>query len=64
MPKKTDYELEQLVQAGEIAGFTLDTTEFHHAGYNFKSKILKALGQFAYGMRSGFPWSPRSLPHA
>lgn len=47
MPKKTELELEQLVEAGEIAGFTLDTTEFHHAGYNFQSKLLKALGQFA-----------------
>lgn len=46
MPKKTEQELKQLVEAGEIAGFTLDTTEFHHAGYNFQSKILKALGQF------------------
>ncbi len=46
MPKKTEQELKQLVEAGEIAGFTLDTTEFHHAGYNFQSKILKALRQF------------------
>lgn len=46
MPKKTEDELKQLVEAGEIAGFTLDTTEFHHLGYNFQSKLLKALGQF------------------
>ncbi len=46
MPKKTEQELEQLVAAGEIVGLTLDTTEFHHVGYNFQSKILKALGQF------------------
>lgn len=32
---------------GEIAGFTIDTTEFHHLGYNFSSKVLLALGQFA-----------------
>jgi len=47
MPKKTEQELKQLAKAGEIVGFTLDTTEFHHAGYDFQSKILKALGQFA-----------------
>lgn len=46
MPKKTEQELKQLVETGAIAGFTLDTTEFHRAGYNFQSKILKALGQF------------------
>jgi len=47
MPKKTEQELAQLVHDGEIAGFTLDTTEFHHLGYNYQSKILQALGQFA-----------------
>lgn len=46
MPKKTEQELAQLVQDGEIAGFTIDTTEFHHLGYNYRSKILRALGQF------------------
>lgn len=46
MPKRTEQELAQLVQDGEIAGFTLDTTEFHHVGYNYQSKILQALGQF------------------
>jgi len=46
MPKKTEQELAQLVQNGGIAGFTLDTTEFHHLGYNFGSKILQALKQF------------------
>lgn len=46
MPHITEDELKQMVEAGKIAGFTLDTTEFHHAGYNFQSKILKALGQF------------------
>jgi hypothetical protein len=46
MPKKTEQEIKQLVEAGEIVGFTLDTTEFHHAGYNLQSKILKVLGQF------------------
>lgn len=47
MPRKTEQELAQLVQNGEIAGFTLDTTEFHHLGYNYRSKILQALAQFA-----------------
>lgn len=46
MPKKTEKEIQQLIESGEIIGFTLDTTEFHHAGYNFQSKILKALSQF------------------
>lgn len=46
MPKKNEQELKQLVEDGGISGFTLDTTEFHHVGYNFQSKILKALGQF------------------
>jgi hypothetical protein len=47
MPKKTEQELAQLVHDGEIVGFTLDTTEFHHLGYNYQSKILQALRQFA-----------------
>jgi hypothetical protein len=46
MPKMSEQELKQLVEDGGIAGFTLDTTEFHHAGYNFQSKLLKALSQF------------------
>jgi hypothetical protein len=46
MPRKTEQELKHLVKSGEIVGFTLDTTEFHHLGYNFQSKILNALGQF------------------
>jgi nucleotide-binding universal stress UspA family protein len=48
MPHMTEDELKQMVEAGKIVGFTLDTTEFHHAGYNFQSKILKALGQFSH----------------
>jgi hypothetical protein len=47
MPKKTEKELEELVNDGEIIGFTLDTTEFHHLGYDFDTKSLKALAQFA-----------------
>lgn len=47
MPRKNEQELIELVERGEIVGFTLDTTEFHHAGYNFQSRILRALGQFA-----------------
>lgn len=46
MPKKTEAELAALVDDGSIVGFTLDTTEFHHLGYNYESKSLKALEQF------------------
>lgn len=47
MPSKTEQELKELVDSGQVVGFTLDTTEFHHVGYNFQAKLLKALGQFA-----------------
>lgn len=47
MPKKTEEELVELANEGKIVGFTLDTTEFHHAGYNYQAKSLKALSQFA-----------------
>jgi hypothetical protein len=46
MPRKTEQELKDLVEAGEIVGFTIDTTEFHHSHYSFQTRILKALGQF------------------
>lgn len=47
MPSKTEQELKELVDSGKIVGFTLDTTEFHHVGYNFDAKLLTALGQFS-----------------
>lgn len=47
MPIVTDKELEQMVNDGRIAGFTLDTTEFFHVGYNFQAPSFKALAQFA-----------------
>ena len=47
MPSKTEQELKELVDSGQVVGFTLDTTEFHHVGYNFDAKLLTSLGQFA-----------------
>lgn len=46
MPTVTQDEFEQLVIAGQIVGFTLDTTEFFHVGYNYQAPSFKALGQF------------------
>lgn len=46
MPRKTEEEIVDLIDAGQVIGFTLDTTEFHHLGYNFQSKSLLAVGQF------------------
>lgn len=42
----TEEEIAQLVADDRIVGFTVDTTEFHHAGYRFDSKSLLGLGQF------------------
>lgn len=46
MPILAPNDLQQLVTDDKIVGFTLDTTEFFHVGYNFAAKSLQALAQF------------------